>query len=85
MQPSTISSKNPTRSAQYIICINNMNQDSYYISIGTICTRACLAQKKMLESATLDNVVPNIHYNDLLLLWKASCDDGATCDDMHVL
>jgi hypothetical protein len=28
---------------------------------------------------------PKLPYNGLLLLLKASCDDGPTCDDKHIL
>jgi hypothetical protein len=28
---------------------------------------------------------PKLHCNGILLLWKASYDDGPTCDDMHIL
>jgi hypothetical protein len=40
--------------------------------------------KEKLASVTLHNIVPKLCCNDLLL-WKASCDEGPTCDDMHVL
>jgi hypothetical protein len=45
-------------------------------SIGTICTRACLAQRKTLASVMLHEVVPKLYCNDHLLLQKASYDDG---------
>jgi hypothetical protein len=57
MQPIIISFKNPTRSPQYVICIDNMKQDSYCISIGTICSRAFLVQRKKLASVMLHELV----------------------------
>jgi hypothetical protein len=57
MQPITISSKNPTRSVQYIACIEEINKIHYLHSIGTICTGACLDQEKY-DSAMLHEIVP---------------------------
>jgi hypothetical protein len=54
-------------------------------SIGTICTGVCLAPGKKLEFMALHEIIPKLLWNSLLLLWKASCDDGPICDDMHVL
>jgi hypothetical protein len=42
-----------------------VKQTQYFISIGTICTDTCLAQRKMLESAMLHEVAPQAHLQRL--------------------
>jgi hypothetical protein len=43
--------------------------------------RGLPCSKEKLESAKLYEIVPKLYCNGLLLLWKASCDNGPTCDD----
>jgi hypothetical protein len=46
--------------------------------IGSACTGACLAQRKMLESAGLDKVDPSkLLCNNFIFLQKTSNDDGS--------
>ncbi len=56
MQPITII-QDPTCSAQ-ATHIEKLSKTQNCISIGTICTGACLAQRKKLASTTFHEVVP---------------------------
>jgi hypothetical protein len=60
-----------------------IKQTQYDISIGTICTEACLIQRKKLASAMLHEVDPPSSSAIASSCGKPP-DDGPTCDDMHV-
>jgi hypothetical protein len=62
-----------------------VKQDTLVISICTICTGACLSQRKKLASVMLHKIVPHAPLQWPPPLVKASYDDRPTCDDIHVL
>jgi hypothetical protein len=62
-----------------------VKQDTLVISICTICTGACLSQRKKLASVMLHEIVPHAPLQWPPPLVKVSYDDRPTCDDIHVL
>jgi hypothetical protein len=79
-----ITIQDPTYSAQSTHAYK-VNKTHYLHFYRYYMQRGLPYSKWMLEYVTLHKVVPQFFWNNLLLLQKASYNDGPTCDGMHIL